>query len=100
MSKYTERLQKIRVEIDLDLPVAATYAEVEEWLAFETGQNSMLISNPLSNWELRDLAKRVDFRERWEPKRPTLSQPSIPDAGPHADPVQDETLSNRQTEER
>ena len=29
-----------------------------------------------------------------------LSQPSIPDAGPHADPVQDETLPNRQTEER
>src|ERR1044072_6941082 len=62
--KHIDTLQRLQVTIDVDLPVAATYADIEEWLRVELGLDSVMEENPLSKWELPDLAKRVEFRKR------------------------------------
>ena len=45
-------MKHIRVTLYVDVPEDATYHEIDEWLRFECGMDSMLSSNTLGNRDL------------------------------------------------
>ena len=59
MSTQLPAGRHVRVTFDIELPVAATPAEVQEWINFAVGYSLMPYGNPLAPHDLIDKTEPI-----------------------------------------